>query len=66
MEEKVSEYKKIQEESHTLNSNSEVVVGGDETFFENIILVLMDIELSGSSLKCRNCHCIGDVDRLLP
>ena len=43
MEEKVLEYKKIQEASHTLSSNSEVVVGGDETFFENIILVLMDI-----------------------
>jgi len=43
MEEKVLEYKKIQEESHTLNSNRDVVVGGDETFFEDIILVLMDL-----------------------
>ena len=43
MEEKMLEYKKIQEESHTLRNNNEVVVGGDETFFENIILVLMDL-----------------------
>jgi len=43
LEEKILEYKKIHEATDITANNREIVAGCDETFFESIILVLMDL-----------------------